>query len=222
MMSADKNHDCFEFVVDSFRIDNFEFDHILCVYPGVLAFGIQNKFKRLLDEFKVQGFNMDVVKKHVLRDPRILALKVGELSWCLELLKSLKCRESIKEYIFHEGAFKAGYEVKLRVDCLRNHGLTLRDAYSVLWREPRVILYRVEDAEKKIQFLVHVMEVDIQCLFEVSEYLGVNFEKYILPRFKVIDHLRAIGGLGDEVGLRELIKPSRMKFYNLYCKPYPE
>nr|XP_016514869.1 PREDICTED: uncharacterized protein LOC107831600 [Nicotiana tabacum] len=221
-MSADKIHDCFEFVVDAFRIDKVGFDRLLCVYPGVLAFGIQSKFKRLLDEFKVLGFNMEVVKKHVLRDPRILALELGELSRCLELLKSLKCRESIKEDIFHEGAFKAGYEVKLRVDCLRNHGLTLRDAYSVLWREPRVILYRVEDVEKKIQFLVHVMKVDIQYLVEVPEYLGVNFEKHILPRFKVIDYLRAIGGLDDDVGLRDLIKPSRMKFYNLYCKPYPE
>ncbi|CAN4090781.1 unnamed protein product [Withania somnifera] len=221
-MCADKIHDSFEFVVDSFGVGNAEFDHILHVYPGVLAFGIQNKFKRLLDEFKVLGFNKEVVKKQLLRDPRILSLEVGELSRCLELLKSLKCRENIKKDIFHDGAFKAGYEVKLRVDCLRNHGITLRDAYAVLWKEPRVILYHVEDVEKKIEFLVHVMKVDIQCLVEVPEYLGVNLEKHTIPRFKVIDHLRSIGGLGDEVGLRELIKPSRVKFYNLYVKPYPE
>ncbi|KAM3357211.1 transcription termination factor MTERF15, mitochondrial [Capsicum galapagoense] len=222
MMCADKIHDSFEFVVDAFGVGNVEFDRILRVYPGVLAFGSQNKFKRLLGEFKVLGFNKDVIKKQLLRDPRILALEVGELSRCLELLKSLKCRESIKKDIFHDGAFKAGYEVKLRVDCLRNHGITLRDAYGVLWKEPRVILYHVEDVEKKIEFLLHVMKIDIPCLVEVPEYLGVNFEKHILPRFKVIDHLRSIGGLGDEVGLRELIKPSRMKFYNLYVKPYPE
>ncbi|KAK4739342.1 hypothetical protein R3W88_003039 [Solanum pinnatisectum] len=211
MMCADKVRDSFEFVVDAFGIGNVEFDHILRVYPGVLVFGIQNKFKRLLDEFKVLGFNMEVVKKQLLRDPRILALEVGELSRCLELLKSLKCREAIKKDIFHDGAFKAGYEVKLRVDCLRNHGITLRDAYSVLWKEPRVILYNLDDVERKIEFFLHVMK-----------YLGVNFEKHILPRFKVIDHLRSIGGLGDEVRLRELIKPSRMKFYNLYVKPCPE
>lgn len=221
-MCADKIHDSFEFVVDAFGVGKVEFDRILRVYPGVLAFGIQNKFKRLLDEFKVLGFDMEMVKKQLLKDPRILALEVGELSRCLELLKSLKCRESIKKDIFHDGAFKAGYEVKLRVDCLRSHGITLRDAYAVLWKEPRVILYQIEDVEKKIEFLVHVMKIDIQCLVEVPEYLGVNFEKHILPRFKVIDHLRSIGGLGDEVGLRELIKPSRMKFYNLYVKPYPE
>lgn len=221
-MCADKIRGSFEFVIDAFGVGNVEFDRILRVCPGVLAFGIQNKFKRLLDEFKVLGFKMEVVKKQLLRDPRFLALDVGELSRCLELLKSLKCRESVKKEIFHDGAFKAGYEVKLRVDCLRNHGITLRDAYAVLWKEPRVILYPVEDVERKIEFLVQVMKVDIQCLVEVPEYLGVNFEKHILPRFKVIDHLSSIGGLGDEVGLRELIKPSRMKFYNLYVKPYPE
>ncbi|KAJ8547035.1 hypothetical protein K7X08_010621 [Anisodus acutangulus] len=221
-MSAIKIHDSFEFVVNAFGIGKVEFDHILRVYPGILAFVFQNKFKRLLDEFKVLGFNTEVVKKQVLRYPRILEFEVGELSRCLELLKSLKCREIIKKDIFHEGDFKAGYEVKLRVDCLRNHGLTLRDAYSVLWKEPRVILYHVDDVERKIRFLVDVMKFDIQCLVEIPEYLGVNFEKHILPRFKVIDHLRSVGGLGDEVRLRDLIKPSRLKFYNLYVKPYPE
>ncbi|XP_060180474.1 transcription termination factor MTERF15, mitochondrial [Lycium barbarum] len=221
-MSAIKIHDSFEFVINAFGIGRVEFDSILRVYPGIFAFGFQSKVRQLLDEFKVLGFNMEMVKKQVLKDPRILALEVGELSRCLELLKSLKCREIIKKDIFREGFFKAGYEVKLRVDCLRNHGLTLRDAYSVLWKEPRVILYHIEDVERKIQFLVNVMKVDIHCLIEVPEYLGVNFEKHILPRFKVIDYLRSIGGLGDEVGLRELIKPSRLKFYNLYVKPYPE
>ncbi|XP_059294689.1 transcription termination factor MTERF15, mitochondrial [Lycium ferocissimum] len=221
-MSAIKIHDTFEFVINAFGIGRVEFDSILNVYPGILTFGFQSKVKQLLDEFKVLGFNTEMVKKQVLKDPGILALEVGELSRCLELLKSLKCREIIKKDIFREGFFKAGYEVKLRVDCLRNHGLTLRDAYSVLWKEPRVILYHIEDVERKIQFLVNVMKVDIHCLIEVPEYLGVNFEKHILPRFKVIDYLRSIGGLGDEVGLRELIKPSRLKFYNLYVKPYPE
>lgn len=221
-MSADKVRDSFEFVVDAFGIGNVEFDRILRVYPAVLVYGFQNKFKRLLDEFRALGFNMEVVKKQLLGDPRILAFEFGELSRCLELLRSLKCREAIKKDIFHDGAFKAGYEVKLRVDCLRNHGITLRDAYSVIWKEPRVILYSLDDVERKIEFLLHVMKFDIQCLVEVPEYLGVNFDKHILPRFKVIDHLRSIGGLGDEVGLRELIKPSRMKFYNLYVKPYPE
>ncbi|PHT39174.1 hypothetical protein CQW23_22747 [Capsicum baccatum] len=218
-MCADKIHDSFEFAIDAFGVGNIEFDHILRIYPGVLAFGIQNKFKRLLDEFKVLGFNKEVIKKQLLRDPRILALEVGELSRCLELLKSLKCRESYKKDIFHDGDFKAGYEVKLRVDCLRNHGITLRDAYGVLWKQPRVILYHVEDVEKKIEFLVHVMKIDIQYLVEVPECLGMNFEEHILPRFKVIDHLRSIG-LGDS--RFKLIKPSRMKFYNLYVKPYPE
>ncbi|KZV37135.1 hypothetical protein F511_15055 [Dorcoceras hygrometricum] len=58
------------------------------------------------------------------------------------------------------------------------------------------------------------MSFDIQCLVEVPEYLGLNLDKQIVPRFKVIDHLRSNGGLGDEV--------SRLKFYNLYVRPYPE
>ncbi|KAL0442073.1 UNVERIFIED_CONTAM: Transcription termination factor MT, mitochondrial [Sesamum radiatum] len=138
------------------------------------------------------------------------------------MLRSLKCRVVIKENIFRDGEFRAGYKVKLRIDCLRKHGLTHRDAYKVLWKEPRVILYEIEDIEKKIEFLVRQTKFDVQCLVEVPEYLGVNFDKQIIPRFNVIQYLQANDGLGDEVGLRNLVKLSRLRFYNMYVKPYPE
>ncbi|KAL7096878.1 hypothetical protein ACP275_10G108300 [Erythranthe tilingii] len=138
------------------------------------------------------------------------------------MLRTLKCRAAIKDQIFRNGEFRAGYEAKLRIDCLRKHGLIYRDAFTVLWKEPRVIIYEVGDIEKKIAFLVNTMKFDIRCIVEVPEYLGVNFEKQIVPRFNVIEYLRSSDGLGDEVGLRNLVKMSRLRFYNMYVKPYPE
>ena len=82
--------------------------------------------------------------------------------------------------------------------------------------------YEIEDIEKKIEFLVHRMKFDVLWLVDVPEYLGVNFEKQIVPRYNVIEYLRSKSGLGDEVGLKRLIKLSRLRFYNLYVKPYPE
>ncbi|KAL2464558.1 Transcription termination factor [Forsythia ovata] len=38
----------------------------------------------------------------------------------------------------------------------------------------------------------------------------------------MIKHSRSIGGLVDEFGLRDLLKLSRLRFFNLYVKPYPE
>ncbi|CAH9057373.1 unnamed protein product [Cuscuta epithymum] len=211
-----------EFLMTSIGLVKTELGRILGSYPGVLAFGVENRLKPLLNEFKSLDFGLDVVRLEVLRDSRILGLEVGELSHCLKLLRSLKCRESIKEDIFRDGAFRAGYQVKLRVDCLHKYGLTHRDAYSVIWKEPRTVLYDVEEIERKIHFLVQTMKFDVESIADVPEYLGVNFEKQIAPRFQVIEHLRSIGGLGDEVGLKALIRPSRLKFYNLYVKPYPE
>lgn len=222
MTSPDRIQGKVEFLMSGIGIERTEVDCVVGSYPGVLAFGIENRLKPLLNEFKSLGFGLDIVRREVTRDPRILGLEVGELSHCLKLLRSLKCRVPVKEEIFRDGAFRAGYRVKLRVDCLHKHGLTYRDAYGVLWKEPRAILYEIGEIERKIQFLGQTMRFDIESRVDVPEYLGVNFEKQVVPRFKVIEYLRSKGGLGDEVGLRALIKPSRLKFYNLYVKPYPE
>ncbi|KAL8516832.1 hypothetical protein ACS0TY_015186 [Phlomoides rotata] len=203
-------------------IQTREIDKVLSLFPGILAFGVENRLKPLVDEFTDLGFSLRDVRREVVREPRILSFENGELTQCLEMLRSLKCRASIKENIFRNGEFRAGYETKLRVDCLREHGLMYRDAFTVLWKEPRVILYKVEDMEKKIEFLIRKMMFDIECLVEVPEYLGVSFDKQIVPRYNVIEYLRGKGGIGDEMGLRNLVKLSRLRFYNMYVKPYPE
>ncbi|XP_041998659.1 transcription termination factor MTERF15, mitochondrial-like [Salvia splendens] len=199
-----------------------EIDRVVRLYPRILALGVEKRLKPLLDEFSDLGFSLSDVRREVVREPQVLGLENGELSHCLEMLRSLKCRLAIKESIFGDGEFRAGYRVKLRVDCLRKHGLIYRDAFTVLWKEPRVILYDIKDIEKKIEFLVGKMKFGVECLVEVPEYLGANFDKQIVPRFNVIDHLRSRGGVGDEVGLRKLVKMSRLKFYNMYVKPYPD
>ncbi|CAA7043217.1 unnamed protein product [Microthlaspi erraticum] len=152
--------------------------------------------------------------------PEILG--IGELSRCLELIKTLKCREVIRVSILSEGLFRAGFQVKLRIDCLCRYGLIHRDAFKVVWREPRVILYEIDEIEKKIEFLTNRMGFHVSCLADVPEYLGVNLQKQIVPRYNVIDYLKLRGGLGCEIGLKGLIKPSMKRFYNLYVKPYPE
>ncbi|XP_050225007.1 transcription termination factor MTERF15, mitochondrial [Mercurialis annua] len=199
-----------------------EVDWIFNSYPVGLGYGIKNRLMPLIDEFMNSGFSREVIKEEIARQPRILGLELGEFSRCLELLKSLKCREPIKLKILSDGAFRAAFEVKLRVDCLCKHGLTRREALKVLAREPRVIIYEIEDIEKKIEFLLNTMKMNVCCVFEVPEYLGVSLEKQIVPRYNVIEYLRARGGLGDEVSLKGMIKLSRLKFYNLNVKPYPE
>ncbi|CAN8234889.1 unnamed protein product [Cochlearia groenlandica] len=210
-----------EFLVGiGISIDNIErFFH---VFPEILGLGVETRLKPLLCEFEKMGFTKDEIKKEIAREPRVLGLELGELSRCLELIKSLKCREVIRVSILSEGAFRAGFEVKLRVDCLCKHGLILRDAFKVVWKEPRVILYEIEEIEKKIEFLTNRMGFHINCLTDVPEYLGVNLQKQIVPRYNVIDYLKLKGGLGCDIGLKGLIKPSMKRFYNLYVKPYPE
>ncbi|KAL5544646.1 hypothetical protein UlMin_008430 [Ulmus minor] len=203
-------------------IPSEEIDWILRSFPSVLGFGIEGRLKPLLFEFKDLGFDENLIRSEVVREPRILGLELGELSRCLELLRTLKCREAIKEEIFSDGEFRAGFEVKLRVDYLCSKGLIRREAFEVLWKEPRSIIYNIDDIEKKVEFLVNRMKFNIRCLVEAPEYLGVNLDKQIVPRFNVIEYLRSKGALGFQVRLRDLIKPSRLKFYNLYVKPYPE
>ncbi|KAF9611703.1 hypothetical protein IFM89_034886 [Coptis chinensis] len=132
----------------------------------------------------------------------ILRVEVGELSRCLELLKGLKCRVPVEEKILEKGYFRAGFEVKRRVNCLCRHGMILRETFKIVQREPRVILYDLEDIEKKIEFLKHKMRFGENLPQRVLEYLGVNFDKQIVLRHNVLEYLRSKGGLGSEVGLR--------------------
>ncbi|KAK7343776.1 hypothetical protein VNO77_12803 [Canavalia gladiata] len=199
-----------------------EIDRVVRLFPRVLGLGVEDRLKPLICEIRGLGFSMREVRTEIVRDPRILGMEIGEFSRCLQLLETLKCREAIKERVFGEGLVRACFEVKLRVDCLCTHGLTRRDAFKVLWKEPRLITYEVGDVERKIEFLVHRMKYNVDCLPEAPEYLGINFEKQIVPRYNVVEYLKAKGALGFEVGLKDLIKPSRLKFYNLYVKPYPE
>ncbi|CAB4281144.1 unnamed protein product [Prunus armeniaca] len=197
-------------------------DRVLRSFPGYIGFGVEDRLKPLLYEFKDFGFSVDLISREIIKEPRILSMELGEFSQCLEFLRTLKCRVPIKEKIFSEGEFRAGFEVKLRVDCLCRYGLIRREAFEVLWKEPRSIIYKVGEIERKIEFLIHRMKFNSRCLVEVPEYLGVNFEKQIIPRHNVIEYLRSKGGLGYEVGLKGLVKPSRLRFYNLYVKPYPD
>lgn len=220
-MKKSEMHRRIEFLMQ-IGIQRSEVDWIFNSYPEALGFAIENRLMPLVDEFEGLGLSKELIRKEIIREPRFLGMELGELARCLELLSSLKCRMPIKLKIFSDGAFRAGFEVKQRIDCLCKHGLIRREAFKVLWIEPRVIIYDVEDIEKKIEFLVNTMKFNVGCLVEVPEYLGVSFEKQIVPRYNVIEYLRARGGLGDEVGLKGMIKLSRLKFYNLYVKPYPE
>ncbi|KAI7737653.1 hypothetical protein M8C21_022315 [Ambrosia artemisiifolia] len=203
-------------------IHRSKIDYVIRMYPGILGFGVKNRLEPLIGEFVEMGFKFSEIRDEIVTNPEILRSEVGELSKCLRMLNGLKCRVGIKEKIFSDGAFRASYNVKLRIDCLHKHGLSYRDVFSVVWREPRVVLYDLDEIDKKIEFLVNVMKFDVCCLVDVPEYLGVHFEKQIVPRYNVIGYLRSKGGVGDEVGLRSLVKFSRLRFYNLYVKPYPE
>ena len=66
------------------------------------------------------------------------------------------------------------------------------------------------------------MEFPVRNLIEVPNYLGVNFHKQILPRYRVIAYLRYKGGLGVEVTLKTMMRLTRNQFYNKYVWPYPD
>ncbi|KAK1372160.1 transcription termination factor MTERF15, mitochondrial [Heracleum sosnowskyi] len=188
-------------------------DWVFGEFPAVLSYGMENRLIPLMSEFQDLGISRGEVKKEIVRDPRVLGLEVGELSQCLRMLRSLKCRFSVKEEIFKDGILRAGYKVKLRVDCLCKYGLIRREAFGIIWREPRVILYDMKDIERKIDFLIKEMKFDVQWLLEVPEYLGISFEKQIVPRYNVIEYLRSKEQVNlkiqHPVGMWKLFKPQK-------------
>ncbi|XP_068657094.1 transcription termination factor MTERF15, mitochondrial [Aristolochia californica] len=196
-------------------------DRVLCSFPRILGFSVEGRLKLLFEEFEALGFHKKEVINTIINYPQVFNVEIGELSLCVQLLRNLNCRHPIQETILSKGLFRAALEVKLRVDCLCRYGLIHREAFKLLQREPRVIIYAVEDIEKKIDYLTKEMEFSISCLNEVPEYLGVNLKKVVIPRYEVIQYLKLNGGLTYELELKDLIKPTRLKFYNRFVKPYP-
>ncbi|KAM0937503.1 putative transcription regulator mTERF family [Dioscorea sansibarensis] len=206
-----------------FGLKSTEIDRICHSYPDFLAFGIENGLKPLFEEFRDLRFSRNEIQKVLMKNPKLLlGMEVGELSRCVDLIKNLKCRMAIKLKILSKGSLSAAIDVKIRVQCLCRHGLIRRDVFKVLAVEPRLILYELEDVEKKIEFLLEKLGCSIECLVEYPEYLGVSLEKKVIPRYNVVEHLKSKAALGFEVGLKHLVKLSRRKFYNLFVKPYPE
>uniref|UniRef100_J3NDI5 Uncharacterized protein n=1 Tax=Oryza brachyantha TaxID=4533 RepID=J3NDI5_ORYBR len=66
------------------------------------------------------------------------------------------------------------------------------------------------------------MGFEIGWLVQYPEFLGVNLERWIVPRHNVVEHLRSIGGLGDPIEMKHYVRFSRRRFYNMFVKPYPE
>lgn len=200
-----------------------EIDQILFSFPEYFGLNFEARLKPFIDELHEMNFSHAEIRAAMLENPKpFLRLEPGELSRCIAFLDSLRCRHLIKERILNRGYLQGAINVKLRIECLHKHGLSLREAFKVLHAEPRVILYDLEDLEEKIDFLLHKMRFCIEHLVECPEYLGVHLKKQIIPRYNVFEHLRSVGGLGDEVWMKHYVKLSRMNFYNMFVKPYPE
>ncbi|CAA7043220.1 unnamed protein product [Microthlaspi erraticum] len=217
-IGPEKFHECTK-ILKGLGFCDSTVSKILTAFPGVIAVN-EIEIRRKIEFLIGINIHRDNIERFFHIFPEILG--IGELSRCLELIKTLKCREVIRVSILSEGLFRAGFQVKLRIDCLCRYGLIHRDAFKVVWREPRVVLYEIDEIEKKIEFLTNRMGFHVGYLADVPEYLGVNLQKQIVPRCNVIDYLKLRGGLGCEIGLKGLIKPSMKRFYNLYVKPYPE
>ena len=146
----------------------------------------------------------------------------GDLSSCVSLLMNLRCRKPLQDKIYKEAIIEGSRRVKACLEYLTKQGLSHREAFKLLEKEPRIILYDMQSIEEKVNFLISDMGFPVRNLIEVPDYLGVNFHKQILPRYRAISYLRSKGGLGVEVSLKNMMRLTRKQFYNKYVWPYPD
>ncbi|KQJ86688.1 transcription termination factor MTERF15, mitochondrial [Brachypodium distachyon] len=187
--------------------------------------GIPNtdRLGRLLRELRGLRLHGDEIKNALESDPDgLLSMDPGEPSRLVELLDGLRCRGAVKDRVLSHGVLWAAIAARQRVELLHAHGLNRRDALRVLSVEPRAILYDLEDVERKLEFLVNRMGFEIGWLVEYPEFLGVNLDRWIIPRHNVLEYLASVGGLGDPIEMKHYVRFSRQQFYNMFVKPYPE
>ncbi|KAF8646411.1 hypothetical protein HU200_065853 [Digitaria exilis] len=183
-----------------------------------------HRLGRLLQELAGLRLREGEIKAALASDAEgLLSMHPGEPSRLLEFLRdNLRCRNAVKEQILAHGALRAAVAARRRVELLHARGLTRHDALRVLAAEPRAVVYPVEDVERKVEFLVGTMGFEVRWLVQYPEFLGVNLDKWIIPRHNVVEHLRSVGGLGDSVEMKHYVRLSRRRFYNMFVKPYPE
>lgn len=200
-----------------------DIDRVYSTFPALLAHSIEDKMKPLVTELESLGFTGHHLVKTIVRNPYVFSMKVGgELSRCVSLLNNLKCRKPLQDKILREGIITGSRRVKARLEYLTKQGLSHREAFKLLEKEPRIIMYDLQSIEEKVNFLVSDMGFPVRNLIEVPDYLGVNFHKQVLPRYRVIANLRSKGALGVEVTLKTMMKLTRRQFYNKYVRPYPD
>ncbi|KAG8048712.1 hypothetical protein GUJ93_ZPchr0009g1624 [Zizania palustris] len=183
-----------------------------------------HRLGRVLEELRGLGIPGQEIKNSLASDPEdLLSMAPGEPSRLVELLRDeLRCRDAVKDRVLADGPLSAAVTARRRVELLHMHGLTRRDALRVLALEPRVMLYSLEDVERKMEFLVSTMGFEIGWLVEYPEFLGMNLDRSIIPRHNVVEYLRSVGGLGDPIEMKHYVRLSRQRFYNMFVKPYPE
>jgi hypothetical protein len=178
---------------------------------------------RLLQELAGLGLPRGEVKAALASDQEgLLSMDPGEPSRLLDLLRDLRCREAVRDRILAHGALRAAVAARRRVELLHARGLSRHDALRVLAAEPRTMLYSPEDVERKLEFLVETMGFEVGWLVQYPEFLGVNLDRWIIPRHNVVEHLKSVGGLGDPVEMKHYVRLTRRRFYNMFVKPYPE
>ncbi|KAF2284946.1 hypothetical protein GH714_032890 [Hevea brasiliensis] len=177
--------------------------------------------------FKIWGFEyFPIVDKECLAYAKRFQIDPDGFNKSVDVLKGVGFSEGMSDWIFNSYPEALGFLIENRlmplVDEFESLGFSKEFIRKEIFREPRflgmelekplrfvekprVIIYDVQDIEKKIEFLVNTMKFNVGCLVEVPEYLGVSFDKQIVPRYNVIEYLRAKGGLGDEVGLKDMI-----------------
>ncbi|CAL5093572.1 unnamed protein product [Urochloa decumbens] len=188
--------------------------------PGTHA---HTRLGRLLQELAGLRLPGAEIKAALASDPEgLLSMDPGEPSRLLEFLRDLRCRKAVKGQVLAHGALRAAVAARQLVELLHARGLTRHDALRVLAAEPRVMLYSVEDVERKVEFLVSTMGFEVRWLVQYPEFLGVNLDRWIIPRHNVVEHLKSVGGLGDPIEMKHYVRLSRRRFYNMFVKPYPE
>uniref|UniRef100_A0ACD5WBT9 Uncharacterized protein n=4 Tax=Avena sativa TaxID=4498 RepID=A0ACD5WBT9_AVESA len=187
--------------------------------------GIPNTHRlgHLLEELRGLRLPADEIKSVLKSDPAgLLSMEPGEPSRLVDLLDELRCREPVKDRVLSDGVLSAAIATRRRVELLHKRGLSRRDALRVLSMEPRAILYGLDDVERKVEFLVSRMGFQIGWLVEYPEFLGVNLDRWIIPRHNVLEYLASVAGLGDSIEMKHYVRLSRLRFYNMFVKPYPE
>uniref|UniRef100_A0A1D1XRX1 mTERF domain-containing protein 3, mitochondrial n=1 Tax=Anthurium amnicola TaxID=1678845 RepID=A0A1D1XRX1_9ARAE len=184
---------------------------IALVYPSVFSVSRERKIVPRIEFLKQCGLDADDIFKFLVKAPLFLSLSLDNLAKKLVFLVKMGYRHGTRDMAAAAGAVTRTSCENLQgvVGLLLGYGFCIGDVLAMSRRHPQLLQYNYESLEEKLEYLVGVMEREVEELLAFPAFLGYKLDDRIKHRYEVTKEVK-----GKGMSLNKLLSVSTETFYS--------